>query len=165
MKWVPGTTRLSRPEILKKTVNYIKKIQNKEKEIEKAEKTTKYIEELEKKINELEKELLKKKVNYIEELQKKIKELETSQTPPREPYPSEPSLDPTSTMDVRTTSPTAEEELPEEELLAEFNSELLASGECTEEELLANLEEELLANEEELPELKSMEEMRRWLEL
>jgi hypothetical protein len=34
--------------------------------------------------------LLKKTVNYIQELQKKIKELETSQTPQREPYPSEP---------------------------------------------------------------------------
>jgi predicted RNase H-like nuclease (RuvC/YqgF family) len=162
MKWVPGTTRSSRPEILKKTVNYIKKIQNKEKEIEKAKKTEKYIKKLENKIKELEKELLKKKVNYIEELQKKIKELETSQTvidrPPREPHSSpmdisEPEvvLDPTgaSTMDVRTTSE-AESVTPEEVGSAE-------------EELLANLEEELLASG--IPDFNSMEDFIQWLEL
>jgi hypothetical protein len=135
MKWVPGTTKSSRPEILMKTVNYIQKLQ--EKQIEKAEKTTK----------------------YIEELEKKIKELETWQTPLREPYPSEPHLD----LNVRTTSPTVEEELLPEE-------ELLASGECTEEELLPAEEEviadfnlELLASP--LPELKSMEDFTQWLEL
>ena len=150
MKWVPGTTRSSRPEILKKTVNYIKKIQIEIKEIEKAKKTAKYIKKLENKIKELEKELLKKEVNYIEELQKKIKELETSQTPPREPHssPSESPLDPTgastsSTMDVSTTSPTPEEELPEEELLENLEEELLASG---------------------IPDFNSMEEFTQWLE-
>ena len=117
MKWVPGTTKSSRPEILKKTVNYIQKLQ--EKEIEKAEKTTK----------------------YIEELEKKIKELESSQTPHREPYPSEPHLDPN--MDVRTTSPTVEEELPEEELLANLEEELLASG---------------------IPDFNSMEDFTQWLD-
>jgi hypothetical protein len=158
MKWVPGTTRSSRPEILKKTVNYIKKLQNKEKEIEKAKKTEKYIKKLENKIKELEKELLKKKVNYIEELQKKIKELETSQTPPRESHSSqmEPEVvlasDPTgastsSTMDVRTTS---EDMTPEE----------VGSGE---EELLANLQEELL--ESGIPDFNSMEDFTKWLEL
>jgi hypothetical protein len=96
-------------------------------------------------------------VNYIEELQKKIKELETSQMerPPREPHSSpmdisEPEVvlasDPTgastsSTMDVSTTSPTPEEELPEEELLE-------------------NLEEELLA----IPDFNSMEDFTKWLE-
>jgi hypothetical protein len=85
---------------------------------------------------------LEHKENYIQELQKKIKELETPQTHPSEP---EVVLDPTgvsSTMDVRTTSQTPEEELPEEELLA-------------------NLEEELLA----ITDFNSMEEFTKWLEL
>ena len=151
MKWVPGTTKSSRPEILKKTVNYIQKIQ--EKEIEKAEKTTK----------------------YIEELEKKIKELESSQTPHREPYPSEPHLDPKTTMDVRTTSPTAEEELPEEELLANLEEELLASPECPEFNTVEDVRRWLLSPEEEmellaspekkLPELNRTEDVRRCLEL
>jgi hypothetical protein len=150
-KWVPGTKKFSRIDLLMETVNYIKELENEIKEVKKES---------------------KKRVNYIEELEKKIKELETPQTHPSEP---EVVLDPTGvscTMDVRTTSPTQEEELPEEELLANLEEELLAS----EEELLANLEEELLANEEELlanleeellaiPDFNSMEELRRWLEL
>jgi hypothetical protein len=50
MKWVPGTARLSRQDILKKTVNYIKELLNKEKELEKAKKKVNYIKELENKI-------------------------------------------------------------------------------------------------------------------
>ena len=187
MKWVPGTTKSSRPDILKKTVNYIQKLQ--EKEIERAEKTRKYIEELEQRlpvkkrvIKELEhriKELentqtalshrsftqenyikeLEHKDNYIKELEQKIKELETWQTPGT--YPSEPHLD----LNVRTTSE-AKEELPEEKLLPK--EELLASGECTkllpaEEELIADFNLELLVSP--LPELKSMEDFTQWLEL
>ena len=94
-KWVPGTKDLIRPEILIETVNYIKKLQNEIKEVKKESK------------------------KRVKELEHKIKELETPQT-----HPSEPPLDPTSTMDVTTTSPTVKEELPEEELLA--------SGECPE---------------------------------
>jgi hypothetical protein len=132
-KWVPGTKTLSHPDILKKTVNYIKELLNK--------------------VNE--KELLKeskKRVNYIEELEKKIKELET---PQREPHPSEPEivLDPTgasTSMNVTTT-------IPEWVTLDEVGS--------PDEELLANLEEELLASGEELTELNSMEDFTKWLEL
>jgi hypothetical protein len=124
-KWVPGTKELIRPEILIETVNYIKKLENEIKEVKKES---------------------KKRVNYIEELEKKIKELET---PPREHHPSEPEvvLDPTgvsSTMDVRTTSPTPEEELPEEELLANLEEELLESG---------------------IPDFNSMEDFIQYLEL
>jgi hypothetical protein len=94
---VPGiekvgvTNRLNRPDMMMKTVSYIKELQN---EIKKESK---------KRVKELE-----HKENYIQELQKKIKELETPQT-----HSSEPEIvlasDPTgastsSTMDVTTTS-------------------------------------------------------------
>ena len=127
-KWVPGTKDLIRGEILIETVNYIKKLQN---EIKEVKKRVKYMKELE------------HKEKYIQELQKKIKELETPQT-----HPSEPPLDPTraSTMDVTTTTPewvTLEEELPEEELLANLEEELLASG---------------------IPDFNSMEDFTQWLD-
>jgi hypothetical protein len=137
-KWVPGKKDLIRPELLIETVNYIQKLQNEIKEVKKESK---------KRVKELE-----HKEKYIEELEKKIKEQETPWI-----YPSEPHLDPETTMDVRTTSPTVEEELPEEELLPE--EEFLPA----EEELIADFNLELLASP--LPELKSIEEIRRWLEL
>jgi vacuolar-type H+-ATPase subunit I/STV1 len=57
-KWVPGTEKLNRGDVLMVTVNYIKELLNKEKD-------------LEEKIKEVEKK--------CKELEEKIKELETSQ--------------------------------------------------------------------------------------
>jgi uncharacterized coiled-coil protein SlyX len=140
MKWVPGTTKSSRPEILKKTVKYIQELE------QRLPVKKRVIKELEHRIKELENRQTAlshrsfTQENYIKELEQKIKELETWQTP--RTCPSEPHLD----LNVRTTSE-AEEELSEEELLPK--EELLASGECTkllpaEEELIADFNLELL---------------------
>jgi hypothetical protein len=64
MKWVPGTETLIRPDILMKTVNYIKELQNKIKDVKKeslkeSKKRVNYIKELENKIKEVKKESLK----------------------------------------------------------------------------------------------------------
>ena len=71
-KWVPGTSTLSRLEILKRTVKYIQELEQRS-PVEKRG-----IQELEQKIKELEKES-EKKENYIKGLEAKIKELETSE--------------------------------------------------------------------------------------
>jgi Fe2+ transport system protein B len=129
---VPGTTRSSRRKLLKKTVNYIQ--------------------ELQKKIKELEKELLKKKVNYIEELQKKIKELETSQTPPRELYPSEP---------VKTFAITLMKKITSMDAAVQTTSQTPEEVRSAEKELLVRPEEELLAS----PEFNTIEEFGQWLKM
>ena len=71
-KWVPGTSTLSRVELLKRTVKYIQELEQRS-PVEKRG-----IQELEQKIKELEKES-EKKENYIKGLEAKIKELETSE--------------------------------------------------------------------------------------
>jgi DNA-binding transcriptional MerR regulator len=167
-KCVPGIEKLSHPDMLTKTVKYIKELQNEIKEVK--EESLKKSKELENKIKELEKELLKKKVNYIEELQKKIKEIETWQTgtPPREPHRS---LTDTSEMaDLGTgaseSSPTTDDHSV---ILKSLKNKILASptGASEAESDILTSQESLLASteEEELPEFNNVEDLREWLGL
>jgi hypothetical protein len=113
--------------------------------------TVNYIKTLQNEIKEVKKESKKR----VKELEKKIKELQTSQTPPREHHPLEPEVvlarDPTgaltsSTMDVTSTSEGKWVTLEDVGVFIPAEEFLLESG-------------------EELPDLNSMEELSRWLEL
>ena len=110
-KWVPDTKNLTRPQLLKKTVN------------------------------------------YIQELQKKIKELETSQTPPREPYPSEP---------VKTFAITLMKKITSMDAAVQTTSQTPEEVGRAEKELLVRPEEELLL---ESPEFNTIEEFGQWLKM
>jgi uncharacterized coiled-coil protein SlyX len=70
-KWVPGTSTLSKIDLLKKAAKYIQELE------QRSPVKKRGIQELEQKIKELEKEC-EKKENYIKGLEAKIKELETS---------------------------------------------------------------------------------------
>jgi hypothetical protein len=155
-EWVPGTSTLSRLELLKRTVMYIHELEEKNR----SPMEKRGIQELEHKIKELEKELFKKqenyikelehKENYIKELEQKIKELETSQRPHR----SFTDLDTGLTEMVDTDLDTG--------LCSSEMADLTTMVDAIQTSMEISVEEELLASG--IPEFNSFEHFTQWLD-
>jgi hypothetical protein len=152
MKWVPGTETSTRPDIMKKTVNYIKELLNKVKELEK----------------ESPMECTPQTPTGME--RDSVPNTDCTDSALREPliphssYSSE-MVDGTvvvsTPMEIGASEEIRESVIlsPEEELLRSVDEEELLVSPEEEMELLASLDEE------ELPEFNSIEDVRQWLEL